>query len=244
MNPVTVQIFPDLPALSQAAADLFSQLARSAAAERGLFRACLSGGSTPLGLYQLLSGTPGLPWPQAQFFWGDERLVPPADPQSNFGQVWQALLVNVGVSAAQCFRIPGELPPAEAVSGTLAQLRAQAGPGQGWPRFDLVLLGLGADGHTASLFPGSDPGVGAGQAALAVTGSYQGRPAARVTLTPAVFNTARQVVFLVSGADKAEALVGTLNGTPDPLRWPAQRIAPTAGSVTWLVDAAAAARIH
>jgi 6-phosphogluconolactonase len=243
MGPI-IQIYPDLAALSQAAADLFGRLARGAAAERGLFRTCLSGGSTPLRLFQLLSNTAGLPWAQMQFFWGDERLVPPDDPQSNFGQAWQMLLGPVGVTPAQCCRIMGELPPAEAQFAALGQLRAQAAPGQNWPRFDLVLLGLGADGHTASLFPGSDPQAGAGQGALAVTGSYQGRPAARLTLTPDVFNAARQVVFLVSGADKAEALVGSLNSPTDPWRWPAQRIVPTDGTVTWLVDADAASRIH
>jgi 6-phosphogluconolactonase len=243
----SIQIFADLAGLSQAAAQLFAGAAHAAVAERGIFIGCLSGGSTPQGLFRLLAQapyTPGLPWERMVFFWGDERLVPPDDPQSNYGQTFSVLFSRVPVPPANLCRTKGELPAAQAAADTAAQLGAQARPGEPWPRFDLALLGLGADGHTASLFPGSDPAAGAGQAALAVTGDYQGRPAQRVTLTPAVFNASRQVVFLAAGADKAAALAATLQGPPDPRRWPAQRIAPADGQVTWLVDAAAAEMLN
>ena len=241
----TVHIYPDPPALAQAAAELFARQAQEAVAQRGAFWVCLSGGSTPQALYRLLAQPPylaGLPWGRMVFLWGDERLVPPGDPESNFGQARALLLDPAGVTAGQALRIKGELPAAEAVADFEGQLRAQADPGEDWPVPDLVLLGLGADGHTASLFPGSDPAAGAGHPALAVTGSYQGRPAGRVTLTPEFINTARQVVFLVAGADKAAALAAALAPERDLLRRPAQRIAPPHGQVTWLVDAAAAAR--
>jgi 6-phosphogluconolactonase len=238
---MAIEISPDLPALSQAAASLFARLAHEAVAARGLFRACLSGGSTPRELFRLLAQPPyqaSLPWGQMEFYWGDERLVPPDDPESNYHQAWQELLAHVPVDPGRIVRMKGELSPAEAAADYAAQLRAHAGPGLAWPILDLVLLGLGADGHTASLFPNSDPAPGETQPVLAVTGDYQGRPANRVTLTPLVFNSARQVYFLVNGAEKAAALAATLAPTRDPRRWPAQRIHPAA--VTWLVDSAAA----
>lgn len=239
-----IEIFPDLDSLAQAAAERFSALAREAVAGRGQFLVCLSGGSTPLAMYRLLAGPrycDNLPWDKMIFLWGDERLVPPDDPQSNYGQAWKTLLGRVAVRAENVVRVRGELPAAEAAAAYAAELRRLAGPSspQPWPRLDLVLLGLGSDGHTASLFPGSDPAQGESCPVLAVSGDYQGRPAARVTLAPAVFNTARQVIFLVAGGDKAIALTATLGAARDPRRWPAQRIQPAAGRITWLVDAAA-----
>jgi len=243
---MSVEVFTDLFTLSQAAVVQFVQLAYQAVQQRGVFRVCLSGGSTPQALYQLLAQPPyavELPWDRFIFFWGDERLVPPDDPESNYGQTHRSLLSRVPVPPANLCRIKGELAPEEAARDAIAQLQAQAEPGLGWPRLDLALLGLGADGHTASLFPGSDPAPGEILPALAVTGSYQGRPARRVTLTPLVFNSARQVLFLVSGAEKAAAVAASIQGSGDPRRWPARRIQPAAGEVTWLVDAAAAEKL-
>jgi 6-phosphogluconolactonase len=242
----TVEIFDSLATLSQAAVVQFVELTHWAIGQRGVFRVCLSGGSTPQMLYATLAQAPFagmLPWEKITFFWGDERLVPPDDPESNYGQAERELLHPAGVPAANIYRIRGELPPEQAAQDILLRLQQLAEPGMQWPQMDLVLLGLGADGHTASLFPGSDPALGAGQAALAVTGNYQGRPAERITLTPAFFNSARHVLFLVAGAEKAEALAASIYGPDDPIRWPAQRIRPSAGEVTWLVDAPASARL-
>ncbi len=243
----TVEVFDDLATLSQAAVVQFVELTHWAIGQRGQFWACLAGGTTPRVLYQTLTQPPFagmLPWDRMFFTWGDERLVPPDDPQSNYGQAERELFSKVAVPADNIFRIRGELPADQAVADITARLRELADPGVDWPRLDLVLLGLGAAGPIASLFPGSDPALGAGKPALATTGHYQGRPAGRVTLTPALFKTARHVLFLVSGAEKAEAVAGSLRGADDPLRWPARRIQPAIGEVTWLLDAAAASLLE
>jgi 6-phosphogluconolactonase len=200
------------------------------------------------------------------FFWGDERCVPPDDLQSNYRQAYETLLSHVLVPKENIHRAKGELAPPSAAEDYARQLREFAAPGLDYPRFDLVLLGLGADGHTASLFPGSlfpdslspqvrDPaqspegepvedlpsgGSHEGGPVLAVTAEFQGRPVNRVTLTPPVFNAARNVLFLVTGQEKAMALAGTRAGRSDPLIYPAQRIEPAEGKVWWLVDEPAA----
>jgi 6-phosphogluconolactonase len=242
----TVEIFDSLTTLSQAAVVQFVELTHWAIGQRGVCRVCLSGGSTPATLYATLAQAPFagmLPWEKITFFWGDERLVPSDDPESNYGQAEREFLHTVGVPAANKYRIRGELAPEQAAQDIMTRLQELAEPGRQWPQMDMVLLGLGTDGHTASLFPGSDPALGAGQAALAVTGNYQGRPAGRITLTPDFFNSAYHVLFLVAGAEKAEALAASVYGPDDPVRWPAQRIHPAAGEITWLVEASAAKKI-
>jgi 6-phosphogluconolactonase len=238
-----VQIYPDRPALTLAAAAKFALLAQEAVRQRGRFLVCLAGGSTPLDTYRLLARAPyaaTLPWEQMVFMWGDERMVPPDDPQSNFGQAQAALLSHIPVRAEQILRMRGELPPAQAAADYTTQLRRYADPGLNWPRFDLALLGLGTDGHIASLFPHQRPALRAVQPAIAVQAQYAGRPAQRLTLTPPVFNAARQVVFLVAGADKAAALAASLDPASDPFAWPARLIDPPGGWVTWLIEAQAA----
>ncbi len=197
-----------------------------------------------MALYSLLAQSPyheSLPWENMCFFWGDERCVPPADPGSNYYQARQALLAQVPVLEKNIFRARGELSPQLAAEDYARQLNSCADPGLDWPRFDMVLLGLGADGHTASLFPGSQETHGI--STVAVTANYQDRPANRVTLTPDVINSARNVVFLVIGVEKAEALVATVTGTREPVRLPAQRIMPADARLWWLVDQAAASRL-
>jgi 6-phosphogluconolactonase len=240
MTTTCVQIFPDSPALSHFAAELFTRTAREAVAARGRFLASLSGGGTPLALYRLLA-TASLPWDQLLFFWGDERCVPPDDPECCYQQARAVWLGQVPIPEKNLFRILGELGPEAAAADYARQMQAVAAPGLTWPRFDLALLGLGADGHTASLFPGSAETHG--PATVAVTAHYQDRPANRVSLTPEVFNSARNVVFLATGSEKAAALAATLTGARDPGRLPAQRIQPTDGTVWWLVDEAAASRL-
>ncbi len=244
----TIRIFADQEQLSTAAAQLFLESAQAAVAERGVFSVVLSGGSTPRGMYRLLAEPPyatAVPWANTHLFWGDERLVPPDDEESNYGQASAALLAQVPIPAANIHRARGELALEAAVEEYTAQLREFAAAqssssATNWPRFDLVLLGLGSDGHTASLFPGQASDEWGTRPVVGATADYGGRPAHRLTLTPPVFNDARHILFLVTGADKAAAVAATLNDAPDPVRWPAQQIRPAAGQVTWLLDAAAA----
>ena len=178
------------------------------------------------------------------FFWGDERLVPPDDAGSNYYHASQLLLDQVQVPADNIHRVHGELSAEAAVLDYTAQLQSFATGRRNWPRFDLVLLGLGSDGHTASLFPGSPLKDEPGMAVKTVTADYEDRPSQRLTLTPAVFNDARHVLFLVTGANKADAVTAVLDGPSDPEQWPAQRIQPSTGIVTWLIDQAAATKLR
>jgi 6-phosphogluconolactonase len=229
----------------EAAALIAGQLAESIQ-ERGLAGLVLAGGGTPLGVYRQLAGDYRVPWERVHVFWGDERLVPPGHPGSNYHAAWESFLSKIPIPAENIHRIKGELPAEAAVADYTEQLRAWAAAHDPdapnpWPRFDLVLLGLGEDGHTASLFPGSP--VEADAPVIAVTADYQGRPAGRVTLTPLAFNDAHQIVFIVSGSNKADAVYNTFYKN-DPVRYPAQRIRPDAGEVVWLLDRPAAARLE
>ena len=209
--------------LAGAAAELAAQELSVAVAQRGVASFVLAGGGTPLGLYRALASPPlaqAVPWAHIHFFWGDERLVPPDDPGSNYAAAAEALLAPLSIPTGHIHRMRGELPAEEAAAG--------------------ASLGLGSDGHTASLFPGSPPTVD--RPVVAVTADYQGRPAGRVTLTPPALNDAHHIVFLVSGSGKAQAVYNTLH-TDDASRFPAQRIRPIEGRVTWLLDSAAAATL-
>jgi len=235
-----IRIFKDSEAMSIAAAEIFVQEAALAVRARGRFLVALSGGSTPSGLYRLLADEPfrsKLDWAKTFIFWGDERCVLPDDEGSNYRQAQDLLLSHVPVPEKKILRIKGEREPAEASVDYTQILKRFAAPGLDWPRFDFVLLGMGEDGHTASLFPGSQ--VEADSPTLAVSAEYQGRPANRVTLTPLVFNSARNILFLVAGENKASTLKEVLSDAYQPERFPAQRIRPTDGKVIWLVDEAA-----
>jgi len=236
----TVRIFKDADELSRAAAELFVTLAVQAIRERGRFLVALSGGSTPMALYRLLAREP-IDWTRIHVFWGDERLVPPEDAENSYGQAREALLKHIPIPTENIHRVASELDPVAAARDYASILREFAAPPLDWPRFDLVLLGLGEDGHTASLFPGSP--VDATEPVIAVTAQYQGRPARRVTLTPLVFNAARQVIFLVTGANKAVTLRGVFDDYNSSEQIPAKRIQPADGQVTWLVDKAAGKEI-
>ena len=242
----SVQIFENKTALSEAAADLVVNAAQEAVALNGRFLIALSGGGAPTGLYSHLSQPPYLtqiPWSQTHILWGDERLVPPDDPGSNYGQVAQLLLNHAPIPAANVHRILGETDPKTAVNRYTGRLRQLAEPGRNWPRLDLVIMGLGSDGHTASLFPGPIPAVESTDPVIAVIADYDGRPAQRISLTPLVFNDARHVLFLVVGANKYKAVTAVRQGSYHPDRWPAQRIQPVNGALTWYLDKAAAS-IH
>lgn len=219
----------------------FIEISKSAIIERGRFLIMLSGGFTPLKLYEqlaqekpALSNVAGLDWTRVHFFWGDERCVPVDNAGNNFGQAKKVWFDKIDILDSNIHRIKSELEPARAATDYAATLKVFAEPPLDWPRFDLVLLGLGEDGHTASLFPGSP--VDVNTPTLAVTANYQGRPANRVTLTQNVFNSARNIFFLVSGTGKAETLSRVLSDVDAPEELPAQRINPSNGKVTWFVD--------
>jgi 6-phosphogluconolactonase len=180
-------------------------------------------------------------WANVHVFWGDERCVPPDDPGSSYGQARELLLSRVPIPDSNIHRVKGELGPVEASGAYSFLLKDFASPPLEWPRFDLVYLGMGEDGHTASLFPGSP--VDVLEPTLPVTAQYQDRPANRVTLTPVVFNSARAITFMVTGEKKAQTLADVLSGRYNPEIYPAQRIEPKEGRLIWLVDEDAASRL-
>jgi 6-phosphogluconolactonase len=238
-----VRVFPDIESLSRAAAELFSQVTDRAITERKRLLVALSGGTTPQVMFQILTQPPfkqSIPWEKIHFFWCDERLVSHEHPESNFGQAFQRLFTRVNIPEENLHRIHGEESPAQAVKAYQKELELFSEDDLKWPRFDLAFLGLGADGHTASLFPGAISPAEMAFPVLAVTVDYQGRPAGRVTLTPLVLNSARNLIFMVSGKDKAHAVDQTLHGATDMEKWPVQRIRPVDGKIIWLLDNQAA----
>lgn len=231
--------------LFAAAAEEVVRAANDAVAERGRFSVALSGGSTPRNLFNLLAtnARTALPWDRMFFFWGDERHVPPTDPDSNYRMADEALLSKVPVPAGNVFRIAAENPDASAAAGayekTLQKFFALA-PGE-FPAFDLILLGMGPDGHTASLFPGT-----AGlqeKSRLVIANWVEKFKTSRITLTLPVLNAARCVTFLVSGVDKAPALHAVLEGDAPGEQYPSKLIRPKDGNLIWLVDRAAASEL-
>ena len=227
-----LQICEDAAEVSRRAAVLVVAAAEQAVAAEGRFTVALAGGETPRRLYRQLVSAP-LDWTRIHFFWGDERGVPPTDPQSNYRMVSEEMLSQAPVPEDNVHRIPAEKPLEEAAAAYEGELRRFF---DGWPRFHLVLLGLGADGHTASLFPGSPALEVRDRAVVAASG--------RVSLTAAALNRSAQILFLVSGAQKAAALAAVLEGPPAPHQFPAQLIRPESGEITWLVDAAAASLLR
>ncbi|MGZ3715498.1 MAG: 6-phosphogluconolactonase [Ktedonobacterales bacterium] len=242
-----LEILENPQAVARRGADLFARLSTDAIPRSGEFRVALSGGSTPRTLHTLLASDPYrdlIDWSKVQFYWGDDRYVAPDDPESNFRMAYDTLLQFIPIHEAQMHRIHTELPDASAAADLYEQeLREdfRLAPGE-LPRFDLIFLGIGPDGHTCSLFPHT--------AALKVTdrlvvANYVPKlHTDRITLTFPVINNAANVVFLVAGADKASALSVVLEGPPDPEEYPAQLVVPTDGDLYWLVDRAAAARLH
>jgi 6-phosphogluconolactonase len=228
--------------LFEAAAEVVVHTAKDAVEQRGRFTIALSGGSTPKSLFNLLATNARtvLPWDRMFFFWGDERHVPPTDPESNYRMAEEAMLSRIPVAAGNVFRIPAENPDAAAAADAYEQTLGkffQLGPGE-VPIFDLILLGMGPDGHTASLFPGS-----AGlqeKNRLAIANWVDKLKTSRLTLTLPVLNAARCVAFLVSGTDKAAVLKTVLEEDAPAEQYPSKLIRPNNGKLIWLVDRAAA----
>lgn len=250
-----VRVYRDNDELALKAARRFARLADQYVVGCGRFTVALSGGSTPKAMFALLAQSPfveTIPWASIYFFWGDERCVPPDHADSNYRMTAETLLAKVAVPLENIFRIPAELADANLAAQTYAETLQQfflktldtksTAPLSNVPRFDLVFLGMGSDGHTASLFPGT--------AALhndsdIVTANYVEKfQAQRITLTAKTINNARNVTFLIAGQDKAETLKQVLEGERQIERYPSQMIQPGKGTLLWLVDEAAASLLQ
>ncbi|MDP3857312.1 MAG: 6-phosphogluconolactonase [Stagnimonas sp.] len=239
MTQVQIMVLHDRSALVQAAAERFVAASIEAIRARGQFHVALSGGSTPKSLYGLLA-TKGyaarIDWSRVHLFWGDERCVPPTDPLSNYRMARETLIDYVPLPAGNVHRIRGEDEPAAAAAAYEIELRQVLGTGAG---FDLVLLGMGEDGHTASLFPQLTAVRERERWSMA---EYVAAVSAwRITCTPVLLNASAAVLFLVSGGKKAAPLRQVLEGPYPPDALPARVVAPHDGSVCWLLDADAAA---
>ena len=239
-----ITILKDLEEISRQAADEILRRADAAKLAAGRFAIALSGGSTPKRLHECLSGEPRvrnrMPWDSIHFFWGDERHVPPENPQSNYCMARKTLFNAAPVPAQNIHRVPAEDPDAALCAENYErELFSFFGlkPGQ-IPRFDCIVLGIGPDGHTASLFPGTD--ALREKKRLVVANWVEKLQTHRITLTAPVLNNAAMVIFLVSGKEKADVLREILEGDYRPELFPAQLIRPQAGKVLWLVDQKAA----
>jgi 6-phosphogluconolactonase len=239
----SIEIHPDAHAAARVVAESFAARAAAAVQARGRFSAALTGGSGPVEAYRLLGEEPfrsRVPWDGVHLFWGDERCVPPGHERSNFRMANAAFVSRVPIPPANVHRMRGELPPAEGAARYAEALAAFFGAGV--PRFDLVHLGVGPDGHVASLFPFSDP---LHERARAVTTNLHrplGEP--RITLTLPVLNGAARVEMIVIGRSKAPIARAVLRGPIDPFRFPAQFVRPTDGERVWMMDRDAAAMLE
>lgn len=225
------------------AAALFLRLAEQSIAAHGLFTVALSGGSTPKKLYELLASPAWrdrILWSKIEFFWGDERYVLPDDPVSNFRMTQEVMLSKVAVPSERTHRVPTEIePPAAAAQMYEEEIkRVVATRSSAIPEFDLILLGLGTNGHTASLFP-HQPGLH--EKSKLVIGEYiEEVKMSRITMTVPLLNAAKDVLFVSLGTDKASVLKDVITGAYDPERLPAQLVQPRPGNLTWLIDPPAA----
>jgi 6-phosphogluconolactonase len=239
-----VLLFDDAESLARAAAARVAELARESTEARGRFTLALSGGSTPRRVYELLAGgefRDNIDWPNVHVFFGDERMVPPDHAESNYRMASEALLSRVPVPTENVHRIDGVGDAAANASAYEREMRGLFGDAV-WPRLDLVLLGMGDDGHTASLFPGT---VALSEDRLWVAPNWVEKLGAwRVTLTAPAINAARHVAFLVTGKGKAERLREVLKGDRDPSRLPSQLIRPHDGTLEWFVERDAAGHLE
>lgn len=239
-----LQIVSDAAALARAVADVFIATANQAMEKKGAFTVALSGGSTPKALYSLLTTDRDLnsrvPWQKIDFFFGDERHVPPDHADSNYRSAQEGMLSKVPVSPERVFRMKGEYQETEKAAAEYDQVLREffhLSAGQ-LPRFDLIMLGMGPDGHTASLFPGTKA---LNEQNRLVTSNWVGKfYTHRITMTAPVLNNAACVMFMAGGQDKAQPLKAVLEGPYEPAQLPSQLIRPTHGTLCWLVDQSAA----
>ena len=237
-----IVIVPDAAALAEAAAAAIADAARAAVAAHGRFTIALAGGATPASTYTRLAQPPfadAMPWDRTFVFFGDERMVPPMHPESNFRMAYDRLLAKVALPAERVFRLLGEAEDAEVAAAEYGRSLAEICPERrhGVPRLDLVLLGVGVDGHTASLFPGSPATREVFRPVAAVHAAAAAIPE-RLTLTFPAINAAARVFVLVSGPEKAKVVKAVL---ADGALLPAGLVSPNDGELRWFVDAAAAA---
>jgi 6-phosphogluconolactonase len=244
--PFEIRIADDPVSLAEIAAHEVVNVARAAVAARGRFAVALAGGSTPRATYRRLAQPPlaaQMPWDRTLVFFGDERGVPPTHADSNYGMAHSALLAHVPIQPERVFRIRGEDPDPDAVAADYARVLAEAlGVRRGeTPRLDLVLLGLGIDGHTASLFPGSPVLKETFRTVAAVHAAAASVPQ-RFTLTYPVLNAAACVIYIVSGAEKAKVVKAALADSTTTV--PAAMVRPSDGRLLWILDRAAAAALQ
>jgi 6-phosphogluconolactonase len=237
-----IHVLPDAKALAEAGARDFARAAGDAMADRGIFRVALAGGSTPRALYQRLTRSPyrgSIRWKRVRFFWGDERCVPPENERSNYRMASETLLEPLGIAPRQVFRMKGEQEPARAARDYENVLRKEF---RGRPaRLDLMLLGLGSDGHLASLFPGT---AALEEDRRLVAANFVAKFSEwRLTLTYRAINAARRIVFLVSGFEKAAPVAKILEKRRGWQDLPASNVAPRRGTLVWLLDEAAASKL-
>ncbi len=237
----TVTVLADAAALAAAAADHIVATLRSALERRDAAHLALSGGSTPRAVNALLAKAPRrerVDWNRVVFWFGDERCVPPDDDESNYKMNRETLLEPLGISRDRVHRMRGEDDPKAAAADYDTILRRELGDA---PHFDLVLLGMGPEGHTASLFPGTTKAID--KQALAIAHYVPKLDRWRMTLTPRAINSARNVAMVVGGAAKADALHAVLDGPRQPDVYPAQLVHPIDGDLRWFVDEPAAAKL-
>jgi len=238
-----VHISADLDDFARNSANFFLEVVNKPEEGQRQLLVALSGGSTPYPVYSLLSKPPyreQIPWEKMHIFWVDERMVAAGHEENNYHQANMHLLSLVPLQKKNIHRIKSEQPACQAARQYASLLSHFAPPGKTLPVFDFIFLGLGEDGHTASLFPGKYQADEMEHPVIAVSGDYQGRPAKRVTFTPALINAARHICFLVHGKEKAEAVKNAIQGIVNPLQYPAQRITAGSGAVVWMLDQDAA----
>lgn len=242
----TVQVFKDKDAVARAAADVFVTLAPQPHGSRRPFRVALAGGTTPQALYELLASAEyrnRVAWEQVSFFFGDERAVPPDHPDSNYRAADDALFRPLDISDKNIYRMKAEMPDLDAAAADYERELRAAFEGEPVPSFDLIFLGMGPDGHTASLFPGSPALAERKRLVVPVTDAPK-PPLRRFTLTIPVLNAAKLVLFMATGADKAQSLREVLQGTALPDQHPAKHVRPGPDHLVWLVDEAAGGTLY
>jgi len=238
-------IFPNIKACTQAAAAEFIQAASGAIDQKGIFFTALSGGNTPQPLYQFLAEDPGadcLDWAKIHFFWGDERTVPPGHPDSNYSRVLDTLLQPRKVPTEHIHRIRGEDHPQQAAQAYQEEILAWL-PGIP-PVFDFILLGMGADGHTASLFPETKVVTNPAENQWVAANYVPILESWRITFTPQLINAASKIIFLITGLSKAVALSAVVEGPKQPDKYPSQLINPSPDKTTWMIDQDAGSRLQ
>ncbi len=237
----TVEILPDETHLAEAAADRLIGIVEATLRYRQVADIALAGGSTPRAMNALLAAEPRrthVKWDRVRFFFGDERTVPPSDPESNYNMTRETLFEPLGIPESHIFRMHGEDDPQAAAEAYAQVLVRELGQR---PRFDLLFLGMGPDGHTASIFPGTLAGID--DTKLVVANWVEKFKTWRITLTPHVINDATHVVVTTGGASKAEALHAVLDGPREPDTYPVQLVAPEDGELHWFIDEAAGEKL-